>query len=407
MNHSSNNSLYSHNNPRSSSNNSRQSSARSLQRKNSQNSKESSSQKSLRSHRSQSGQQQQQSQQQQSGQGTDLSSYPAWIDTWCVTPVVTIVQVLYELGPVYYQAGIEWATETWQHRKLVIQEVVLLHLLLLISHIDWQLLAVALIRALPTNLQRLGEVAVLWSILSAVHWHYKSQHVMTPPPVCVVMGYGPGVGAAVARKWANEGYRVALLSRSLEKVQSAAKELPNQAQGYACDVTQPAQIQSTVTAIQQDLGPISCLIYNAGNGVFKSWSTLEADEFTQGFQTNVGGLLAATQSIVPGMLERGQGGQVLVTGATASLRGKPLTAGFAPHKGAQRLLCQSLARDLHPQGIHVGYFIVDGRIGTAGDPDDVTQLNPDSIAQTYWNVATQDKSCWSFETEIRPSAESW
>lgn len=87
-----------------------------------------------------------------------------------------------------------------------------------------------------------------------------------------------------------------------------------------------------------------------------------------------------------------------MTGATASLRGKPFTTGFAPAKGAQRLLAQALARDLGPKGVHVGLFIIDGR---------VTEMKPDAIAETYWNVATQPKSCWSFETELRPSTENW
>jgi hypothetical protein len=90
------------------------------------------------------------------------------------------------------------------------------------------------------------------------------------------------------------------------------------------------------------------------------------------------------------------------------MRGKPITAGFAPQKGAQRLLAQSLARDLGPKakGVHVGYFIIDGGIGVAGSGDD-SKLNPDDIADTYWHVATQPRSCWSFETEVRPSVETW
>jgi len=128
-------------------------------------------------------------------------------------------------------------------------------------------------------------------------------------------------------------------------------------------------------------------------------------------KTNVYGLLRATQRVGPGMIERAKTpsssiSAILVTGATASLRGKPFTVGFAPPKGAQRLMAQSLARDLGPKGVHVGLFIIDGQIGDAGG-DDPTKLDPNAIAETYWSVANQSKTCWSFETEVRPAVENW
>jgi len=129
-------------------------------------------------------------------------------------------------------------------------------------------------------------------------------------------------------------------------------------------------------------------------------------------KTNVYGLLRATQKVAPGMIERADANStdppssILVTGATASLRGKPFTVGFAPQKGAQRLMSQSLARDLGPKGIHVGLFIIDGQVGKVG-VSDPTKLDPDAIANAYWSVANQDRTAWSFETEVRPSVENW
>ena len=128
-------------------------------------------------------------------------------------------------------------------------------------------------------------------------------------------------------------------------------------------------------------------------------------------KTNVHGLLRATQKIAPGMIDRAATStttqqSILVTGATASLRGKPFTVCFAPQKGAQRLLAQSLARDLGPKGVHVGLFVIDGQVGKT-DTDDPSKLDPDAIADTYWTVANQPKTAWSFETEVRPAVETW
>lgn len=226
---------------------------------------------------------------------------------------------------------------------------------------------------------------------------------MSTAKVCAIFGYGPGLSAAMARKWSKEGFSVAMMARSLEKVQAAESSIPN-SKGYACDVTNPDDITSTVASIEKDLGPIDCLIYNAGSGVWKSWDQIPIPDFEKGFQTNVSGLLKASQEIVPKMIERGHG-NVLITGATASLRGKPITAGFAPHKGAQKLFAESLARDVQPKGVHVGYFIIDGVIGA--DDSNPAKLDPNAVADTYFAVASQPKSCWSFLTEVRPSVETW
>jgi len=194
-----------------------------------------------------------------------------------------------------------------------------------------------------------------------------------------------------------------MMSRTLDKVKDAEASIPN-SKGYACDVTNPEDIATTVASIEQDLGPIDCLIYNAGSGVWTTWDKMPMDQFETGFETNVSGLLKASQEIVPKMIERG-GGSVLITGATASLRGKPFTAGFAPPKAAQRMLAQSIARDVGPKNVHVGYFIIDGRIGQ--DDSNPAFIDPNAIADTYFHVSTQPKSCWSFETEVRPNIETW
>lgn len=237
--------------------------------------------------------------------------------------------------------------------------------------------------------------------------------------VAVVVGYGPGLGAALAHKWSREGFAVALLSRNLEKVEAAAATLNTSSRGYRCDVTEPDSIVVALAAVVRDLGPIDCLLYNVGVGVFTPWQELAVADFDASFRLNASGLLVAAQQVVPIMLERLQQEpkkkqhppSILITGATASLRGKPFTVGFAPSKGAQRLLAQALARDLGPQGIHVAYFIIDGVIGatdlTHMKADGTNRIQPDHIADTYWHVAHQPSSCWSFETDVRPSADNW
>ena len=159
-----------------------------------------------------------------------------------------------------------------------------------------------------------------------------------------------------------------------------------------------------MAAIEKDMGPIDCMIYNAGNGIWKMWDKIPIANFEKAFQTNVSGLLAATQNISPQMIEQ-KSGSIMITGATAVLRGKAVTAGFAPAKGAQRLLAQLLARDLGPKGVHVGYFIIDGSIGK--DDNDSRKLDPNAIADQYFHISTQPKNCWSFKTEVRPSVENW
>mmetsp|Transcript_25287 Transcript_25287/g.59198 ORF Transcript_25287/g.59198 Transcript_25287/m.59198 type:complete len:388 (+) Transcript_25287:54-1217(+) len=348
---------------------------------------------------------------------------PEWTDA-ALDHFISLLHFVTKTTPLVVEWLQELAQEAWQHHPWLLLEYIAIHLIVVLQSIDFVALLLQAARNLPSNLKRAGEAGVLLGVFRFVQVHSqlqnnknKNNHQMK---VAAVFGFGPGLGQALAVKWLQEGYQVAILSRSKEKVESAAAQLGEKCQGFACDVTQPDDVQSAISTISRQLGPIDTVLYNAGNGVFKPWQQLEHAEFQSGFQTNVAGLLAVSQAVVPCMLAttsttsndddvHDRKGVLLVTGATASLRGKPITAGFAPHKGAQRLLCQSLARDLGPQGIHVGYFIIDGMIGRDNDDGKKvdTKLSPASIAQTYWNVATQDKSCWSFETEVRPSQESW
>jgi len=226
--------------------------------------------------------------------------------------------------------------------------------------------------------------------------------------VCVVFGYGPGIGAACARRWINEGFKVAIIARNKDKLQSFESQHGSKTKGYSCDVTNRQQMEQTVAQIEVDLGPIDTLIYNAGNGVWKKYDELTEQQFDSCIATNAKGLLTAAQLICPKMVKNG-GGNVAVTGATASLRGKPFTAAFAAAKSAQRMLAQSLARDLGPKNVHVFYVIVDGLVDKNEAPgtEQPGRLDPNAIAESYWNLAQQPKSCWTFELDVRPSVENW
>ena len=222
--------------------------------------------------------------------------------------------------------------------------------------------------------------------------------------VCAIVGAGPGNGAAFARRFAEAGYAIALLSRSTDFSSRLAAEIEG-AKAYPCDASDPASIVEAFAHITDELGEVEVLVYNAGGG---SWMTVEEispEEFERGWRVNALGGLVASQQVIPAMKQKGSG-YIIFVGATASLRGVPKTAGFASAKAAQRALAQSMAKHLWPEGIHVSLIIIDGGIGKPGVSSG-EQLNPNDIAELAHNLTTQPKSCWSFEVDARPHKEKW
>ena len=226
-------------------------------------------------------------------------------------------------------------------------------------------------------------------------------------PVCAIIGIGPGNGASFARQFAGEGYAVALLSRSTDYSNELAKELDD-AKAYACDASNPAAIVAAFDQVKSDLGPVETLIYNAGSGSWKNIEEISTEEFELGWRINTLGALVSSQQVIPAMKEARKG-SIIFVGATASLRGVPMTAGFAPAKAAQRILAQSMAKHLWPQGIHVAVMIIDGGIRSPDQPksDKGENLEPDDIASLAYYLTTQPKSAWSFEVDARPMLEKW
>ena len=228
---------------------------------------------------------------------------------------------------------------------------------------------------------------------------------MSGKPVCLVLGAGRGIGYSVARKWAKMGHQVIITRRSEVSQEDLERDVGAGVVAMQCDVTDKDQVEKTVDEVENKFGPIATVIYNAGNGVWKNYENVTVEEFETCMRINTVGLLITAQVVCPRMVGRG-GGVVGVTGATASLRGKPFTSAFAPAKAAQRMLAQSLARDLGPKNVHVFYTIVDGLV-KAGSEDGSKYMNPDHIADTYWDVASQKRSAWTFEVDMRPFCENW
>lgn len=230
-------------------------------------------------------------------------------------------------------------------------------------------------------------------------------------PVCAVVGVGPGNGAAIARRFAQEGYAIALLARSTEFTEDLARELGG-AKAYACDVTSEAEVASAFKRIRSELGEVEVLVYNAGSGVWGDIEHITAAGFETSWRVNALGTLLTAQQVIPAM-KRGAKGRIILIGATASRRGGPRTAAFAPAKAAQRSLAESMARSLWPAGIHVALVIIDGIVDlertrkAMPDKPESFFVKPDAVAATVHWLSQQPPSAWAFEVEARPFGEPW
>jgi len=229
-------------------------------------------------------------------------------------------------------------------------------------------------------------------------------------PVCVVFGVGPGNGAALARRFASEGYRVALLARSADTTAALARELKGRA--FACDAGNPANVTSTFEEIRAEMGEIEVLVWNAGSGKFGSAEEVSPQDLADAVNVNAVGALAAAQQVIPAM-KVAKSGAIVFIGATASRRGGARFAAFAPGKAAQRSLAESLARLLWPSGVHVSLIVVDGVVDLprtrkmmSGKPDDYF-IRPDDVAAAALALVKQPRSTWTFELEVRPYGEAW
>ena len=230
-------------------------------------------------------------------------------------------------------------------------------------------------------------------------------------PVCAVVGVGEGNGAALARAFAGAGMAVALLARHTDFTSKLADELPD-ARAYACDATDPVSVVDAFDGIRAELGDPLTLVYNAGSGVWGDVESISLEEFESAWRINAYGALAASQQVIPAMKAAGAGAIIFI-GATASRRGGPRTAAFAPAKAAQRSLAESMARSLWPHGIHVALIVIDAVVDlprtrqNLPDKPDSFFLKPDGMAASAVWLAQQPRSAWTFEIEVRPFGENW
>jgi NAD(P)-dependent dehydrogenase (short-subunit alcohol dehydrogenase family) len=230
-------------------------------------------------------------------------------------------------------------------------------------------------------------------------------------PVCVVAGVGPGTGSALARRFAEGGYRVAMLARSEDRLRALEREIP-EARGFACDVSEEAAVNAVAARIRAEIGAPGVLLHNAVAGSFGSFLEIDPADLERNFRTNTMSLLFLARAFAPDMVAAGRGA-IVVTGNTSALRGRPAFAGFAPSKAAQRILAQSMARTLGPRGVHVAYVVIDAVIDVPwtrarfGERGDDFFARPAAIAESVWQVAHQDRSAWSFDVELRPFGEEW
>ena len=221
----------------------------------------------------------------------------------------------------------------------------------------------------------------------------------------LIVGVGKGLSASLARLFHKEGMNIVLAARSTQKLQSLAKE--TKAKLISCDASKINDVELLFQQCDKHLGPLNLVIYNPSARVGGPISSCDPHQVKEAIETTCFGAFLVAKKAVERMTELGKG-SIFFTGATAGVKGFPNSSVFAMGKFGLRGLAQSLARELHPQNIHVGHFVIDGSIArnSKNNPGDA-KLNPDHIANCYLQFHRQQRSAWSWEIEIRPWIEKF
>jgi NAD(P)-dependent dehydrogenase (short-subunit alcohol dehydrogenase family) len=241
---------------------------------------------------------------------------------------------------------------------------------------------------------------------------------MARDKVCVVIGAGDATGGAIARRFAREGYAAVVTRRSADALQGLAARIVSdggKVHPFGSDARDEAQVVELFARIEREIGEVEVFVFNIGGNVRFDIRDTTSRVYRKVWEmTAFAGFLTAREA-AKAMVPRGRG-TILFTGATASLRGGRGFSAFAGGKHAVRALAQSMARELGPQNIHVAHVVVDGAIDTEwikanfserynAGPDAI--LNPDHIAEAYWQLHRQQRSAWTFEMDLRPWKETW
>lgn len=244
-------------------------------------------------------------------------------------------------------------------------------------------------------------------------------------PVCLVIGAGAGIGGNVALRFASEGYHTVLARRSdkagLDRLIAQIQDGGGSASGAIVDASEDGSIEELVERTEADIGPIDTALYNLGAQIGnRALQDTPHRIFELGWRLGCFGLFRLSHALLPKMAERakkGIHGTLLVTSATAAVRGNAGQHSHAAAMGARRMLCQTLNAEFSPQGVHIAHIVVDGSVDA---PDTLGKLlganfdaykaskgedgviDPAALAQTYWNLAQQPRNCWTHEIDVRP-----
>ena len=234
---------------------------------------------------------------------------------------------------------------------------------------------------------------------------------MVQPEIALIVGSGPGLSASLARLFKQEGMRVVLAARDIKKLDTLVNQTDGKA--YACDASNPKDVEALFSAVSNDVGDPNLVVYNASGRVRGPITELDPESVRQTIMVSCYGGFLIGQAAAKRMIKAGNG-TILFTGASASIKGFANSAAFAMGKMGLSGLVQSMARELQPQNIHVAQVVIDGGIyEPTRHPDRLTSrgpdgsLDPDAIAQTYLQLHRQHRSAWASYVELRPWSEKF